>query len=180
MIIAFRSFWIWCSRQMESKFQRTYLKQNVGRWNILVCSSLPLMMLGKHQKLSGNEFTRYSYRNLQPNIPDILGYSRAQCIPLVNYCVLIVTEYLPYQQKFWQSWRVIRPLETLLDPAKRTAIVGRAVQQAALPIGLIREFMRWLNHALAQLSPSSGAGTQGFLFTRTQNKQGRQQIPEQD
>jgi hypothetical protein len=72
------------------------------------------------------------------------------------------------------------PVEALLDPAKRTAIVGRAVQQAALPIGLIREFMHWLNHALAQLSPSSGSGTQGFLFTRTQNKQRRQQIPEQD
>ncbi len=72
------------------------------------------------------------------------------------------------------------PVETLLDPARRTAVVGRVVQQAALPNGLIREFMRWLNQALAQLSPSPGSGTQGLLFTRTQNKQRRQRIPEQD
>ncbi len=72
------------------------------------------------------------------------------------------------------------PVETLLDPARRTAVVGRVVQQVALPNSLIREFMRWLNQALAQLSPSSGSGTQGLLFTRTQNKQKRQRIPEQD
>ncbi len=70
------------------------------------------------------------------------------------------------------------PVETLLDPARRTAVVGHVVQQVALPNGLIREFMRWLNQALAQLSP--GSGTQGLLFTRTQNKQKRQRIPEQD
>jgi hypothetical protein len=72
------------------------------------------------------------------------------------------------------------PVETLLDPARRTAVVGLVVQQVALPKSLIREFMRWLNQALAQLSPSPGSGTQGLLFTRTQNKQGRQRIPEQD
>jgi len=72
------------------------------------------------------------------------------------------------------------PVETLLDPARRTAVVGRVMQQAALPTGLIGDFMRWLNQALAQLSPSPGSGTQGLLFTRTQNKQRRQRIPEQD
>lgn len=72
------------------------------------------------------------------------------------------------------------PVEILLDPANRTAVVGRAVQQAALPPGLIAAFMRWLNQALAQLSPSPGSRTQGLQFTRTQNKQGRQRIPEQD
>jgi hypothetical protein len=72
------------------------------------------------------------------------------------------------------------PVETLLDPARRTAVVGRVVQQVALPNNLIKEFMRWLNRALAQLSPSNGSGTQGLLFTRTQNKQKRHQIPDQD
>jgi len=72
------------------------------------------------------------------------------------------------------------PVETLLDPARRTAVVGLVVQQVALPKSLIREFLRWLNQALAQLLPSPGSGTQGLLFTRTQNKQKRQRIPEQD
>ena len=71
-------------------------------------------------------------------------------------------------------------VETLLDPARRTAAVGLVLQQVALPKSLIREFMHWLNQALAQLSPSPGSGTQGLLFTRTQNRQKRLQIPEQD
>lgn len=72
------------------------------------------------------------------------------------------------------------PVEILLDPAQRTAIVGRAVQRAALPTTLIKEFMSWVNRALAQLSNEPGSGAQGFAFTRIQNKQKRQQISEQD
>lgn len=72
------------------------------------------------------------------------------------------------------------PVETLLDPARRTAAVGRVLQQVALPKSLIREFMHWLNQALAQLSPSPGSGTEGLLFTRTQNRQKRLQISERD
>lgn len=72
------------------------------------------------------------------------------------------------------------PVEILLDPAKRTAVVSRAVQQAALPTTLIKEFMRWLNRSLAQLSREPGSGAQEFVFTRTQNKPKLQQTPKQD
>lgn len=70
------------------------------------------------------------------------------------------------------------PVESLFDPAQRTAVVGRAVQQAGLSTTLITVFMRWLNRALAQLSPASDSGTQGLLFTRPQSYKGRHQPSE--
>lgn len=62
------------------------------------------------------------------------------------------------------------PVEHLLDPAQRSAAVGRAVQQAGLPTTFLTAFMRWLNQALAQLSPTSGSGAQGLQFTRPQRR----------
>ncbi|MGO8949676.1 MAG: hypothetical protein ACLQUY_18890 [Ktedonobacterales bacterium] len=62
------------------------------------------------------------------------------------------------------------PIERLLDPAQRSAMVGRAVKQARLPIAFLTAFMRWLNQALAQLSPTSSADAQGLHFTRPQRR----------
>lgn len=72
------------------------------------------------------------------------------------------------------------PVKTLLDPAKRTAVIGSAIRQAALPQGRLSAFMRWLNQALAQLSSSPELGTQGFQFTRTQNKPRKYSTTEQE
>src|SRR6266699_4324439 len=102
-MIAFRSFWKWCYRQVDPRFQRDYPKRNEWRWSIFVRFSLPLMTPGKRQKLSGYEFTRYSYKSSKGNIPDIPGYGQVPCVPLANCCVSIATQHLPYQQKLWQS-----------------------------------------------------------------------------
>lgn len=69
-------------------------------------------------------------------------------------------------------------VERLLDPAQRSAAVGRAVQQAGLPTTFLTAFMRWLNQALAQLSPSSGADAQGLQFTRPQSRKRKPNLSE--
>lgn len=70
------------------------------------------------------------------------------------------------------------PVERLLDPAQRSAMVGRAVQQAGLPASFLTAFMRWLNQALAQLSPTSSAGAQSLQFTRPQSNKKKPNLSE--
>lgn len=70
------------------------------------------------------------------------------------------------------------PVERLLDPAQRSAAVGRAVQQAGLPAAFLTAFLRWLNQALAQLSPKTGVGAMGLQFTRPQSPKRKPNLSE--
>lgn len=64
------------------------------------------------------------------------------------------------------------PVETLLDPTRRTTALGQAIRRAQVPQTMVGEFFLWLNAALATLVPRPGARGQGFLFTRQQRKPG--------
>ena len=60
------------------------------------------------------------------------------------------------------------PIEALVDPTRRTIIVGQAVRRAAVPQTLIGELMLWLNRSIAGLVPRPGHVQPGLLFTRRQ------------
>ena len=62
------------------------------------------------------------------------------------------------------------PVESLLDPALRTRLVGQALKRAAVPAPAIGSFMLWLNRALADLVKPAQSSQQGLIFTRRQGK----------
>jgi hypothetical protein len=64
------------------------------------------------------------------------------------------------------------PVESLLDPAQRTRLVGQALKRAAVPTPAIGSFMIWLNRALADLVKPAQSSQQGLIFTRRQGKHG--------
>ncbi len=64
------------------------------------------------------------------------------------------------------------PVASLLDPQKRTAIVGRALLQASVPQSLLGELLLWLNRTIAELVPRPEPDTQSLLFTRRQRRRG--------
>lgn len=65
------------------------------------------------------------------------------------------------------------PVETLLDPTRRTAAIGQAIHRAQVPQAITGEFLLWLNATLAALVPRIGPSGQGLLFTRQQRKSGK-------
>ena len=66
------------------------------------------------------------------------------------------------------------PVEALVDPTRRTLVVGQAVRRAAVPQTLIGELMLWLNRSIAGLVPRPGPAQAGLLFTRRQgSRRGR-------
>jgi hypothetical protein len=62
------------------------------------------------------------------------------------------------------------PVESLLDPALRTRLVGQALKRAAVPAPAISSFMLWLNRMLADLVKPAQSSQQGLIFTRRQGK----------
>lgn len=64
------------------------------------------------------------------------------------------------------------PVETLLDPTRRTTVIGQALRRAQVPQATIGEFVLWLNATIAALVPRPGLTGQGLLFTRQQRRRG--------
>jgi hypothetical protein len=73
------------------------------------------------------------------------------------------------------------PVDALLDPAGRTAVVGEAVRRAAVPPSAIGELLLWLNRSLGKLLPrgssASSGPAAGFLFAREQGRPARRREP---
>lgn len=60
------------------------------------------------------------------------------------------------------------PVDTLIDPTRRTRVVGQALRRAAIPQSLVGDLMLWLNRAIAGLVSMPGSAKPGLLFTRHQ------------
>ncbi len=60
------------------------------------------------------------------------------------------------------------PLETLLDPQRRTAAFGLSLRRAQVPPQFIGDFQMWLNRAMSALYPTPKNIQQGLIYTRKQ------------
>jgi hypothetical protein len=75
------------------------------------------------------------------------------------------------------------PVEALLDPTGRTAVVGAAVRRAAVPQSAVGDLLLWLNRSLGKLLPRSSsavARSPGFLFAREQGRPSPRREPPTD
>ena len=64
----------------------------------------------------------------------------------------------------------LTPIESLIDPKKRTKVVGIAIKRAEVPFALIGELMLWLNKKLTELISPANSTTKGLIFTRRQER----------
>lgn len=60
------------------------------------------------------------------------------------------------------------PLETLLDPRRRTAAFGLSLRRAQVPAQFIGDFQMWLNRAMSALAPPPKNIQHGLIYTRKQ------------
>lgn len=86
------------------------------------------------------------------------GSETIPALPQASYAQLIANE---------------TPVEALLDRRQRTAVVGRALQLAAVPSSSIGEFLLWFNRLVVALVPRPGPAGQGLLFARRQRPANR-------
>jgi hypothetical protein len=110
-------------------------------------------------------------RKLAAEYPDH-PWVQGSLVRTLGELVQVISNDLPAlsPQNIAELTRDVTPIESLLDPALRTRLVGQALKRAAVPSPAISSFMLWLNRALADLVKPAQPSQQGLIFTRRQGK----------